>query len=183
MFAAIPIDDLRQGDVLEKVWFTPATFHKIKDEQITVPQPTIRRAHLVVVSHCCELTWFTNEQGQPQPRRPYVLVAPLSLKMPFSRESDEYRMLIENGVNKPENDPVQFFYYQDNTAIGSEAVIDFSAMIPIRSALLRSLGLKKLLQLDVKHRHLFRTKLHEYFSRIPEEEWDEVRRLFPEESP
>jgi hypothetical protein len=183
MFIEPEGDILRQGDILEKVWFTPTTFHKVKDEQFTVPQATIRRANLVIVSHCCELTWYTNEQQKQQPRRPFVLVAPLAFSMPFPKDTPEYKMLIENGENKPENDPVQFFYFQSNDKIGSEAVIDFSSITPIRSALLRNLEIKRLLELDVKHRHLFRTKLHEYFSRIPEEEWGQVQELFPDESP
>ncbi|MBI2850585.1 MAG: hypothetical protein HYX80_06025 [Chloroflexi bacterium] len=171
---------LRQGDILEKVWFTPATFHKVTDGQFTVPPATFRNAHLVVVSHCCELTWYVNEQQREVPRRPYVLVAPLSFRMPFVRTTKEYEMLTENGLNRPDNDPVQYFYYDIAPSIGQEAVVDFSSMTPIRSGLLRELGLTKLLELDVKHRHLFRTKLHEYFARIPEEEWEEVKTLFPD---
>ena len=119
--------------------------------------------------------------GYFQPRRPYVLVAPVSLKMPFKQGSDEYTKLIQNGENRPENDPIQYFYYQDNPVIGAESVIDFSIIMPIRSSLLQDLAARKLLELDIKHRHLFRIRLREYFSRIPNEDWDVVMQLFPEE--
>jgi hypothetical protein len=91
MYIAPQNDVLRQGDILEKVWFTPATFHKIKDEQFTIPQTIIRRAHLVVISHCCELTWYVNDQQKEQPRRPFVLVAPLSLNIPFQIDSESIK--------------------------------------------------------------------------------------------
>ncbi len=181
MFIETKTDNLHQGDILEQVLFTPCIFHKAKDGQFTLPQTLIRRTYLVIISHCCELTWYENDQGKLQPRRPYILVAPLSLKLPFEVDSPEYQRLIENGISRPENDPVQFFYYQNNDVIGSESVVDFSTILPIRHKLLLDIGLKKLLQLNVKHRHLFRTKLHEYFSRIPEEEWEEVQQLFPED--
>jgi hypothetical protein len=181
MYVEPQSEGFRQGDILDKVWFTPSTFHNVKDEQFTIPQATVRRAHLVVVSHCCELTWYLNDQQKLQPRRPFVLVAPLAFSIPFSADTKEYEMLIENGENKPDNDPVQYFYYQANPKIGAEAIIDFSSISPIRNALLRSLEIKKLLELDIKHRHLFRIKLREYFSRIPEEEWEIVKELFPDE--
>ena len=76
---------LRQGDVLEKVFFTPASFHELKDGQMQLLQVSaIRQAHLVVVSQCCELEWFQDDRGSLRPRRAYVLVAPLSLKLPVS---------------------------------------------------------------------------------------------------
>ena len=147
MFIEPQTDTLRQGDVIEQVWFTPATFYKVKDEQFTLPQTTIRHSYLVIVSHCCELTWFTDAQGISQPRRPYILIAPLSLKIPFIENSIEYRMLVENGINHPENDPVQYFYFENNNVIHSESVIDFSTIIPIRSGTLRNLELKSCLPL------------------------------------
>ena len=182
MFIENPSADFRQGDILEKVYFTPPIFYKTKDDQINVNQAiTIRCTHLVIVSHCCELQWYEDEQGYSRPRRPFVLVAPLSLKLPFQQDTDEYRLLIENGEKRPENDPVQYFYFKSNALIGSESVIDFSSIIPIRSGTLKELGVGKVLELEIKYRHLFRTKLHEYFSRIPPEEWDEVKNLFPQD--
>jgi len=176
MFVENHSTGFRQGDILEKVYYTPPTFHKMKDGQISLSQGyNIRYAHLVIVSQCCELEWYEDEQGIPRPRRPFVLVVPLSLKMPFQSTTPEYLKLIQNGEIDLENDPVQYFYFRDNPIIGSESVVDFSNIIPIRSGTLKDLGVRKLLELEVKHRHLFRTKLHEYFSRVPPEEWDEVQ--------
>lgn len=109
------------------------------------------------------------------------MVAPLAIKMPFRPGSEEYAKLVQNGENRPDNDPIQYFYYHDNPVIGTESVIDFSVIMPIRSSLLQDIAVQKLLELDIKHRHLFRIRLRDYFSRIPEEDWDAVRRLFPEE--
>lgn len=182
MFAEEHSELLRQGDILEKVYYIAPSFYQLRDGQISLPQNlVIRQSHLVTVSQCCDLQWYETGTGHFQPRRPYVLVAPLSLKMPFKQDSEEYSKLIQNGENRPENDPIQYFYYQDNPAIGAESVIDFSTIVPIRSSLLRDLAMRKLLELDIKHRHLFRIRLREYFSRIPDEDWDVVVQLFPEE--
>ncbi|MDD5702195.1 MAG: hypothetical protein PHU23_09125 [Dehalococcoidales bacterium] len=181
MFLTPANEQLRQGDILEPTWYTPTSFYKVTNDQFTVPQATIRRAYLVVISQCCELTWLKNNQGIDEPRRPFVLVAPLSFKMPFTKDSPEYNFLIENGINRPENDPIQFFYFNNNPVLGAESVVDFSTITAIRNGQLRQIGLKRLLELDVKNRHLFRTKLHEYFSRIPEEDWEQVKKLFPDD--
>ncbi len=63
-------------------------------------------------------------------------------------------MLIQNGRNRPENGPIQFFYYQLNPVIGTESVVDFSLMMAIRSAALRDIGTRKLVELYLDHRHL-----------------------------
>lgn len=180
MFVQQSSDVYRQGDILDKVYYIPVTFLKRKEGQISLPQSqTIRHEYLVLLSNCCDLQWYTDNYGNLVPRRRHILIVPLSLRLPYSRDSKEYNMLIQNGRNRPENDPIQFFYYQANPVIGVESVVDFSAMMAIRSAALGDIGTKKLLELDVEHRHLLRTRLHQYFSRIPDEEWDEVNRLFP----
>jgi hypothetical protein len=180
MFSKNPSNVFHQGDILDKVYYMPVTFLKYKAGQIPLPQSqSIRHAYLVLLSNCCDLQWYTDDQGNLVPRRRYILIAPLSLTLPYTKPSEEYNMLIENGRNQPENDPVQFFYYKKNTVIGDESVVDFSAMMSIRSAALRDIGINdKLLELDVEHRHLLRTRLHQYFSRVPEEEWEEVTKLF-----
>lgn len=175
---------LRQGDILEKAYFIAPSFYQLTDGQISLPQSyNIRHAHLVTLSQCCDLQWYEGPNGYSRPRRPYVLLAPLSLKIPFSKDTEEYQKLVENGENRPENDPIQYFYFADNPTIGGESVIDFSTMMPIKSSTLKNLEIKKLLELDVKHRHLLRTRLHEYFSRIPDEDWEEVKELFSEDFP
>ena len=182
MFIQQPSDVFRQGDILDKIYYMPVTFLQHKNGQIPLPQSQIiRHEYLVLLSNCCDLQWHTDDQGNLVPRRRYILIAPLSLKIPYPKYSEEYNMLIQNGRNRPENDPIQFFYYQENPLIGAESVVDFSAMMAIRSAVLRDIGTNKLLELDVERRHLLRTRLHQYFSRIPEEEWEEVQRLFPED--
>jgi len=183
MFVANKSDVLRQGDILKKTHFVPASFHILKDDQIALPQnPKLIYSYLVILSHCCELQWYPNPKGKLVPRRQQVLVAPLSLTIPFKHGTDEYNKLIENGENRPDTDPVQYFYFRDNEVIGAESVIDFSTMMPIKSKLLREIGMEKLIELDVKNRHLLRIRLRDYFSRIPEEEWDEIKRLFPNEA-
>ena len=101
--------------------------------------------------------------------------------MPFEKGTVEYTDLVENGKNRPENDPIQYFYYENTTVMGAESVIDFSTIMPMRSSVLRNIASQKLLELDVEHRHLFRTRLREYFSRIPDEDWDSVKKLFPQD--
>lgn len=180
MFVSTLSQTLRQGDILDKVFFVPPSFHQLRDGQISLQHTfSLRQAYLVIISNCCDLQWYEDKQGNLHPKRPYVLVAPLSLSIPFSKDSDEYEKLVHNGENRPDNDPIQYFYFQHNPVIGAESVVDFSTVMPIRSATLRDITSPKLLELQVKHRHLFRTRLHEYFSRIPEEEWEEIRALFP----
>ena len=127
------------------------------------------------------MQWYKNRKGYLVPKRNQVLVAPLSFKMPSAKGTEEYNKLIENGKNKLDNDPIQYFYFEHNDVIGRESVVDFSTIIPIKSKLLQDIGAGKLLELDVKHRHLLRMRLFTYFSRVPNEEWDEVKGLFPEE--
>lgn len=173
---------LRQGDILQKVYYTAPSFYQLRDGQISLSQNlTIRQVHLVAVSQCCDLQWYDSNTGRPRPRRPYVLVAPLSFKMPFGKDTEEYSKIVQNGERHPDNDPIQYFHYQDNPLVGGESVIDFSTIMPIRSSLLKEIAPQKILELDIKHRHLFRTRLHEYFSRIPDEDWDIVKDLFPQE--
>jgi len=182
MFVENKSDIPKQGDIVQKTYYVQANFLRLKENQITVPQsPKISYSYLVILSHSCELQWYPDDKGKLRPRRPQVLVAPLSLKMPFKQGTEEYQKLIENGENTPDNDPVQYFYFEDNPVIGSESVVDFSTMMPIKSSLLREIGTEKLLELDVKSRHLLRMRLRDYFSRIPEEEWDEIQRLFSDE--
>lgn len=183
MFASDRSDNLRQGDILGEAYFISPSFHQLKASEIVLPQNTIlRQAHLVVISQCCELQWYVDPNGNHRPRRPYVSVSPLSLKMPFEKGTEEYEKLVENGKNRPDNDPVQYFYFEDNPVIGAESVIDFATIMPIRSATLRDLGAKKLLQLKTEHRHLLRIRLRDYFSRIPDEDWEDVQSLFTSET-
>ncbi len=56
-------------------------------------------------------------------------MAPLSLRIPFAIDTEEYRLLVENGENRPENDSVQYFYFQGNSIIGCESVVDLPTMI------------------------------------------------------
>jgi hypothetical protein len=182
MFVENKSDILRQGDIVQKTYYLPANFSKLKEDQILLPQsPKMFYSYLVILSHCCELQWYTDDSGRFRPRRAQVLVAPLSLKMPFKHQTEEYRKLVGNGENTPDNDPIQYFYFEDNSIIGSESVVDFSTMMSIKSSLLREIGTEKLLELDVKNRHLLRIRLRDYFSRIPKEEWDEIQRLFPDQ--
>lgn len=182
MFVEKKSNILRQGDIVEKTHFVQANFQRLKEDQITFPQSSkIFYSYLVILSNCCELQWYEDEKGRLRPRRPQVLVAPLSLGVPFKQETEEYKKLIKNGKNRPENDPVQYFYFEDNEVIGSESVVDLSTMMPIKSSLLREIGKEKILELDVESRHLLRMRLRDYFSRIPGEEWDEIQRLFPDE--
>lgn len=182
MFSSGKSAVLRQGDITPKVYFTPPSFHSFRDGQLTLPQTCVLRCvHLVLMSQCCELQWFLDDKGYSRPRRPYVLVVPLSFKIPFATDSLKYRKLIENGENRPKDDPVQFFWFPKHPATGAESVVDLSTIMPVKTASLRDMFADKLLELDVKHRHLLRTRLRDYFSRIPEEEWTEVAQLFPEE--
>lgn len=182
MFVETISDVLRQGDIVQKIHFTPASFHILKGDQITLPQnPKLIYSYMVILSHCCDLQWYPNQKGKLVPRRPQILVAPISLKIPFQQGTDEYNKLIENGENRPDNDPVQFYYFENNPAIGSALVVDFSTMMPIKTSLLREVKTIKILELDVKHRHLLRIRLRDYFSRIPDEEWDEIKTIFPDE--
>jgi hypothetical protein len=180
MYLGQPSADLRQGDILGEAFYASPWFDRLRDGKLVLPSGgRLHHARLVAMSNCCDLAWDKDNQGNLKPRRQYVLVAPLSKKIPFRPGTDEYRKLIENGINRPDKDPVQYFYFQDHPALGGDAMVDLSSMMTIKSATLRDICPSKLLELTVRDRHLLRTRLREYFSRIPDEEWEEVRRLFP----
>ena len=183
MFVTQFSDHFRQGDVISKIFFTSPCFYVLKDNKLTLqPNTILREAYFVLVSQCCDLQWHADTNGNNIPRRAFITVAPLSLKLPFDKNTIEYNKMIENGINQPDNDPIQYYFYQNNSYIGQESVVDFSTLIPIRSALLKEMKVKKLLELDKLHRHLFRTRLREYFSRIPQEDWDVAKDVFPSDS-
>ncbi len=183
MFVENKSDVFRQGDIVTKMYFTAPAFYVPKGDQVTIThgQTKLNISYLVLVSNCCELQWYEDDSGRKRPRRPQILVAPLSLKIHFEQGSEEYNKLIKNGENTIENDPVQYFYFEDNTIIGCESVIDLSTIMPMKSSVLKERGTRKLLELEVKHRHLLRKRLREYLSRIPAEEEAEVQRLFRDE--
>ena len=183
MFITQFSDHFRQGDVINKIFFTSPCFYMPKDSKLTLQSSIVlRESYFVLVSQCCDLQWYDDANGNNIPRRAFILVAPLSLKLPFDKDTTEYKKMIENGINQPDNDPIQYYYYQNNPQIGQESVVDFSTLIPIRSALLKEMKVKKLLELDKLNRHLFRTRLRDYFSRIPQEDWDVAKDVFPSDS-
>jgi hypothetical protein len=181
MFTTKFSNSLRQGDILDKVFFTAPNFYIMKDSRISIPNLNLKECYLVLLSQCCDLQWDKDDEGHSKPRNGYVLVAPLSLKIPFKNGTIEYKYLVQNGKNRPDKDPIQYFYYENNEKIGIESVVDFSSIMPIRSSTLKELEGQKLLELDILNRHLLRTRLREYFSRIPNEDWEETKKLFPED--
>ena len=169
-------DEFRQGDIIEPLYYVSPGFYRFQNEQLSLsPNINVKHAHFALLSNCCELQWYYDGNVR-RPKRPYVFIAPLSFRLPFTAGTVEYDKLVRNGEGQPDNDPIQYFYYDPSDVLSSESVTDLSAMMPVRSSFLADS--KKILQLDINCRHLLRIRLREYFTRIPDEEWDEVHSMF-----
>lgn len=170
---------LRQGDVVQDIYYTAPVTHSFTNGTLSLPQQyPIRLAKLAVVSQCCELEWYPDDQGRRRPRRPWVLVAPFTEVLPFDADTLEYANLVKNGENETDNDPVQYFYYSPCDALPSGGVINLATIFPIRNGELDNYRDSKLIQLNVKNRHLLRQRLTDFFGRIPDDEAEEVEKLF-----